>query len=269
MFCKAKNQTVACGGMVMDYAVFGDGVEPLVILPGLSDGLRTVRGRARRLALSYRAYAKRYRVYVFSRRRELPAGATTRDMARDQAAAMRALGIGPARVMGISEGGMVAQYLAIDAPELVSRLVLAVSLCHPNDTLTQTIPRRIALARAGDYHAIVADTVESSASPALRRLCRPLCPLLGRFGAPQDFSRFITHAEACLTHDSRAELSQIACPTLVIGGGSDANVGPGSSRELAAHIPGSALHVYPALGHAAFLEARDFPERVFNFLDQA
>ncbi len=268
MFYGAKNGTVDINGSPMDYARFGRGEETLVILPGLSDGLRTVRGRARRLALSYRAYAKRYRVYVFSRRRDLPEGYTTRDMARDQAQAMRALGIGPANVLGISQGGMIAQYLAIDAPELVRKLVLAVSLCCPNDTLRQTIPRRIEWARAGDYHAIVADTIESSCSPALLRLVLLVCPLLGRFGSPRDFSRFLIHAEACLNHDSRADLPRVACPTLVIGGGSDRNVGPGASEALASLIPGSALHVYPELGHAAFLEAKDFHPRVLAFLQK-
>ena len=57
MFYGAKNGTVDINGSPMDYARFGRGEETLVILPGLSDGLRTVRGRACRLALSYRAYA--------------------------------------------------------------------------------------------------------------------------------------------------------------------------------------------------------------------
>ena len=266
MVDNAKNGEIAVGNSIMDYVAFGAGAEPLIILPGLSDGLRTVRGTARRQARTYRVYAKNYRVYIFSRKRDLPEGYTTRDMARDQAEAMDALGIGPANVLGISQGGMIAQYLAIDRPDLVKRLVLAVSLCHPTGTLKRTMYRRIDWAREKDYHPIVIDTIESSCSLSRRKLYRPFYPFLGRTGAPEDFSRFIIHAEACLSHDSTEDLHRIACPTLVIGGDSDRNVGAGTSEDLAAHIHRSELHIYLGLGHAAFLEAEDFKPRVLEFL---
>ena len=100
------------------------------------------------------------------------------------------------------------------------------------------------------------------------RLYRLAFPVLGRFGKPQSFDRFLVHANACITHDASAELTRITCPTLVIGGDSDTNVGPGTSEELAERIPGRELHIYPGLGHAAFLEARDFKARVIRFLEK-
>ena len=266
MFYNAQNGSVPIAGTEMDYVCFGRGAEPLVILPGLSDGLRTVRGSALPKALANRAYARRYRVYMLSRRNVLPEGFTTRDMAADVAYAMERLGIARANILGISQGGMIAQYLAIDHPERVKKLVLAVSMCRQNATVQKTISQRIVWARAGDYRSIVLDTIRSSSSPARLRLYRIAFPMLGRFGKPQSFDRFIVHAEACLTHDASGELHRIACPTLVIGGDSDQNVGPGTSEELAELIPGSALHIYPGLGHAAFLEARDFKARILEFL---
>ena len=266
MFYSAKNGSIPIAGTEMDYVSFGRGTEPLVILPGLSDGLHTVKGTAAAKALSNRAFAREYRVYILSRRNALPEGFTTRDMAGDAAYAMRQLGIARANVLGISQGGMISQYLAIDHPELVKKLVLAVSLCRPNDTVRTTIPRRIVWAKAGDYRSIVLDTIQTSISPALLKLCRLAFPFLGRTGAPKSFDRFLIHANACVTHDASAELSRIACPTLVIGGDSDRNVGPGTSEELAERIPGSTLHIYPGLGHAAFLEAKDFKTQVLRFL---
>lgn len=266
MFYNAKNGSVPIAGTEMHYVSFGRGTETLVILPGLSDGLRTVKGTAIAKAIANRAYARRYRVHMFSRRNVLPESFTTRDMAADVAHAMRALGISQANVLGISQGGMIAQYLAIDHPELVNKLVLAVSMAGPNDTVRGTISQRIEWAKAGDYRSIVLDTIQTSSSPARLRLYRLAFPVLGRFGKPRSFDRFIVHAYACLSHDARAELNRITCPTFVIGGDSDKNVGPGTSEELAAHIPGSELHIYPGLGHAAFLEAPDFKKRVLEFL---
>ena len=68
MFYNAKNGTVTVGGIPMDYVVFGKGQSPLVILPGLSDGLKTVRGQAVTLAMYYKQFAKLFTIYIFSRK---------------------------------------------------------------------------------------------------------------------------------------------------------------------------------------------------------
>ena len=107
----AKNATLSMNGKTMDYVTFGKGKQPLVIIPGLGDGLQTVKGKAQLFSLSYRLLAKRYKIYVFSRINELRQGYTTRDMAADVAEAMETLNLDTAYVMGISQGGMIAQWL--------------------------------------------------------------------------------------------------------------------------------------------------------------
>ena len=42
----AKNATLSMNGKTMDYVTFGKGKQPLVIIPGLGDGLQTVKGKA-------------------------------------------------------------------------------------------------------------------------------------------------------------------------------------------------------------------------------
>ena len=64
------------------------------------------------LALVYRGFAAAYQVYVFSRINELPENYTTRDMATDIAEAMEVLGLKRVAVLGISQGGMIAQRIA-------------------------------------------------------------------------------------------------------------------------------------------------------------
>ena len=100
-----------------DYICFGTGKRIFIILPGLGDGLKTVKGTALPMSLMYRMFAKDFTVYMFSRKQDLPADHTTRDMARDLKEAMDALGIEKASVLGVSMGGMIAQWLAIDYPE--------------------------------------------------------------------------------------------------------------------------------------------------------
>ena len=126
MFWNAKNGHIDLDDSDMDYISLGKGREVLVMIPGLGDGLTTVKGMAYPLAYTYRMYARDYRVFVFSRKNHLEkyvqTGYSTKDMAKDLAHAMRKLDIMPAKVLGISQGGMIAQYLAIDDPALVDRL---------------------------------------------------------------------------------------------------------------------------------------------------
>lgn len=60
-----KGETLYFNEKSMDYVTFGKGIQTLVIIPGLGDGLRTVRGKAQLFSLSYLLLAKRYKIYVF------------------------------------------------------------------------------------------------------------------------------------------------------------------------------------------------------------
>ncbi|MEE0766395.1 MAG: alpha/beta fold hydrolase, partial [Christensenellales bacterium] len=133
MLYHAKNATLRAGDLSMDYVRFGNGPEPLVVIPGLGDGLKTVKGAALPLAVMYRGMARSpYTVYVLSRRAPMPPGFTTADMGEDVYLAMGLLGIQRADVVGISQGGMIAQHLALRHPEAVKKLVLAVTICRQN-----------------------------------------------------------------------------------------------------------------------------------------
>ena len=66
-----KGKTLYLNKKSMDYVIFGKGKQPLVIIPGLGDGLQTVKGKAQLFSLSYRLLAKHYKIYVFSRINEL------------------------------------------------------------------------------------------------------------------------------------------------------------------------------------------------------
>lgn len=266
MFFGAKEGRVELGATDMDYISFGQGPQTLILLPGLSDGLRTVRGMAVPMALAYRTYAKHFRVFVFSRKNGLEPGASTRDMAQDLSWAMERLGIGRACVMGVSQGGMIAQYLAIDHPDQVERLVLAVTLCRQNETVQEAVGQWIQMAEAGDYRGILTGTAERSYSEAYLRKYRLMYPLLSLMGKPKSFQRFLIQANACLTHDASEELGQIRCPVLVIGGDADRIVGGRSSAELAERIPGSRLVVYRGLSHGAYEETPEFDREVLAFL---
>ena len=266
MFYHAKNGSVRVGNSEMDYISFGNGNKNLIMLPGLGDGLTTVKGMALAFSALYRIYAKEFTVYVFSRKNHLQEGYSTREMAKDQAEAMITLGISKADILGISQGGMIAQYLAIDNPDFVNKLILAVTSAKPNETIQKVIGVWIEMAMQGNYKDLMIDTAEKSYSERYLKKYRRLYPFLGRIGKPKSFKRFLIQAASCIEHDAYSELDKIICPTLVIGGDCDKIVGTASASAIADKISESELFIYKGLGHAAYEEAKDFNERILNFL---
>ena len=263
-----KNGEVMLENGRMDYIRFGSGPETLILLPGLGDGLRTVKGTALPMALMYRKFAKRYTVCAFSRRDGLQPGVSTRDMARDQAKAMDALGIGKAHVLGVSMGGMIAQHLAADFPEKVGKLILAVTAARPNPILTSAVEEWVELAEKNDPAAFMVSNLRRIYSRDYYRKNRWMAPLVGRLTKPKSYQRFFCQAEACLHHDAYDRLPLIDAPTLVVGGEQDLCLGPEASREIAARIRGAQLKMYPQWGHGLYEEAPDFNDTVLDFLMQ-
>ena len=247
-----------------DYIRFGTGKKTLIILPGLGDGLKTVKGTALPMAVMYRMFAKDYTVYAFSRRADIPAGSSTRDMARDLAEVMDALGIAKADVLGVSMGGMIAQHLAIDYPEKVEKLVLAVTCPKPNPILEASVSEWVTQAKRGDHTAFMGSNLERIYSPKYCRQNKWTVPILGKLTKPKSYDRFFVLADACLHHE--AEVARIQVPTFVIGGEQDKALGGEASREMAEAIPNARLHMYPEWGHGLYEEAKDFNDLVLNFL---
>lgn len=261
----AKNGRLKLSTGEMDYIRFGTGPKPLVMIPGVGDGLKTVKGMALPFALMYRALASDFTVYVFSRRVRLSPGMTTREMAEDQNEAMELLGLSGARVVGVSQGGMIAQWLAVRHPDKVGKLVLAVTLSRPNPVVEEAVRVWTEMAERGDYRGIMLDTAERSYSEKRLRRARISAVLIGSAGRPESFSRFLIQARSCLTHDAYAQLDAISCPVLVIGGEKDRIVTGEASEEIARRIPGCELFMYPGLGHGLYEEAPDFLRRVADF----
>lgn len=266
MLWNAENGNIPFPDTDMDYVRFGTGEKILVMLPGLRDGLRTVKGTALPVALMYRMFAKEYTVYGFSRKNRLPEGYTTRDMAWDQKWAMDALGISRADVLGVSMGGMIAQHLAMNYPESVGRLVLAVTASRPNPVLAESVTEWLSLAEQGDFTALMDSNMRRVYSDAYYRRNRLGIPLVAKLTRPRSYDRFFVQARACLAHDTWEDLPQIQGPTLVIGGEQDRTLGGEASREIAARIPNAELYLYAEYGHGLYEEAKDFNSRVFAFL---
>ena len=263
----AKNATLSINGKTVDYVTFGTGNQPLVIIPGLGDGLQTVKGMAMPFSITYRVLAERYKIYVFSRINELRQGYTTRDMAADVAEAMETLNLDTAYVMGISQGGMIAQWLVVDFPERVQRLILTVTTAKPSQLARERIEYWQKLSQSGNFKHLMLDIAQHSYTQKSYQKWRLLYNVMGIFGRIKDKQRIDIQSVSCLKHDSLDFLEKINCPTLIIGAEKDDVLGVDGSLGLHHHIKDSQLTILPECGHALYEQNKDFQKRVLVFLE--
>jgi pimeloyl-ACP methyl ester carboxylesterase len=234
------------------YVRLGSGPENLVILPGLTlDNEPPNRFAAWTYRLGFGRFARGYTVYVINRRRGMPSGYTTEDMAADYAA-MLEQELGPSHLMGFSTGGDIAQYVALDHPGALQSLVLVGSACRLSVGGRATCRRWQELAREGRWRELRADMASVTVSGETnKRLARAFIKVFGRFvlKVPSDLQDFLTTLEADLGHDTTGRLSEISAPTLVIGGNEDPFFSEDLLRETAEKVPGATLRIYEGVGH--------------------
>jgi pimeloyl-ACP methyl ester carboxylesterase len=253
------------------YVRFGSGRENLVILPGITlENEPPNRLAAWTYRLGFGRFARAYTVYVINRRRGMPPGYTTQDMAQDYARVIEGE-LGISHVMGFSTGGSIAQYVALDHPEVVRSLLLIVSACRLSKEGRETCERWQALTRRGRWQELRADmawvTVTSETN---KRLARAFMRFFGRFviGTPRDPSDFLTTLQADLNHDTTGRLNEISAPTLIIGGSEDPFFSESILRETAGKIPDATLHVYDGVGHGVPKERkRRYENDTLAFID--
>jgi pimeloyl-ACP methyl ester carboxylesterase len=253
------------------YVRVGNGSENLVILPGITLENKPPNQIAAWIyRLGFGRFARDYTVYVVNRKRGMPSGYTTQDMARDCARAVEGE-LEPSHLMGFSTGGSIAQYVALDHPEMIRSLILIVSASRLSEEGRQTCEVWQALAREGCWQELRADMAAVTVtSETNKRLARAFMKLFGRIvmGTPEDPSDFLTTLQADLDHDTTGRLKEISIPTLIIGGSEDPFFSESLLRETAEKIPDSTLHVYEEVGHGVPKERkRRYENDALAFLD--
>ncbi len=183
--------------------------------------------------------------------------ATTRAMARDARALLAVLGLPRAHVYGISLGGMVACWLALDAPAAVNRLVLASTpasgRAFRHDALHAVGLLRCFARRPGGVEACLATR---TLSVAFRDRERARLRAIRSCAAEKPTARtaLAIGLAASLLHDVRARASAIEPETLVLAGIRDALLDPAEQLAFARMLPRARFDAIDA-GHDVSAEA--------------
>lgn len=198
------------------------------------------------------------------------------DMGRDAVSFIRALGIAQADLLGFSLGGGVAQMVALQAPGLVRRMILAGTGPRGGggiDEITKITVRAYAKAALtfNDARAFLffPRTAEGkrAAKDYLARLKER------RNGRDRRISVQARRAQLnAIMAAGRArpdDLSAITQPVLVANGDHDLMVPSSHSADMARRIPDSQLKIYPNSGHGGvFQYHHEFVSDVLSFLGE-
>jgi len=240
----------------LSVAVQGEGM-PLLLIRPLGGSLVSWGSFAETLASGARVVAFDARGSGCSS--AAPLATTTRSMAADAVAVLDAFAIACADVFGSSLGGMVASWLAIDAPERVGRLILASTPVRGLDVHPGGWRRGLALARclmqlpraaeaclatqvlSSEFRARHPDEVERIRARAAAR--------------PASHRGLVVHLAAAALHDVGPRLRDLGAATLVVAGDRDALLPAREQERLAASLPRARFAVVPDAGHDVTAEA--------------
>ena len=250
----------------LPYACFGNGTRNLVVFDGLDFRHKPPSGITLRMSTGYlRGLTNDYGIYFVSRRPGLPPGYSLKDMSDDYAVMIKNELGGAVDIIGVSTGGAIAQYFAIDHPDLVRRLVLAMTGCRQTDQGKELLRKVADLARKRKRRAAYSLLGTAIIRKGIaRHVFKWFMWLLGPLYIPADPSDGIVEIEADDRYNLSDRLDKIKADTLVIGGEEDFFY---AIRETAGKIPDARLVLYPNLGHnAMFARSRQFGEEIRTFL---
>jgi pimeloyl-ACP methyl ester carboxylesterase len=198
---------------------------------------------------------------------------TVAEMTRQCVAFCRALGLKQIHVVGFSLGGMIAQQLALDHPQLVGRLILLGTGPRGGEDMTFTelspeeqadpvafllaaffSPSEASQAAGHEYLKRIESRKNDHDLPVSRDSAIAQLAAIREWGAIPATERYAT-------------LKSITHPTLIVHGNKDIVVTPINAFILAEHLPNAQLIMYPDANHAAYSQfAENFLVNARQFL---
>jgi pimeloyl-ACP methyl ester carboxylesterase len=180
------------------------------------------------------------------------------DMAKDSAELLKALGIKSAHIVGASMGGMIAQLVAINHPDVTKSLISIMSTTARRD-LPPAKPEAMAALMAQPASDSREDRIKTGLV-VLKALGSPGYPateeeLLAAASssvdrAPYDPAGVARQLGAIVAAQPRNDrLKNVHGPSLVLHGAEDPIIPVAAGKDTAASIPGAQLVIVPGMAH--------------------
>jgi 3-oxoadipate enol-lactonase len=186
-------------------------------------------------------------------------------LGRDALALLDALNVERTHVCGLSLGGMVGQWLGINAPARVDRLTLCNTAAFMGGD-PAVWAQRIAAVEAGGMAAVVPGVVDRWLTKPFQERQPAATAEVRDMLLAADPRGYAATAAAVRDMDLRAGLSRITAPTLVVAGRHDVATPPEAAQAIADAIPGARLTLLDS-AHLSNIEAAEaFTAAVMEFL---
>jgi len=183
---------------------------------------------------------------------------TTASMAADALGLLDTLELDSAHVLGISMGGMIAQELALAAPDRVRSLALGCTSCGGTQSRTtdESVIRALTAAVLSRDHERMLRTgfgfvvsARFAADPA-----NYAAFVVAARHHPADIPLLMAQQAAVVSHDAYARLRGLRAATVVVHGTADQLLAPINGDLVASLIPGARLELLEGVGHLFFWE---------------
>lgn len=258
----------------MEFQTWGGGPRTLLFIQGgpgsgLSEGIMAKMSRR-----WFGPFVEAgYQVWVVTRRRNMPPGHTIADMADDYAGVISAEFDGRVDlVVGLSYGGMIAQYLAAHHAESMGRVAIVVAAAEVSDWGKEVDSRLAAALAAGDTVGVGMAFAEYLIPGERGRWIRRLAgPWIGRSllsGKNYPRTDLLVETEAEISFNSRPVLPGIRVPVVLLCGDRDRFFPPDVVDETVRLIPGATLVRYEGQGHMKVASSGRVAHEILGFVDR-
>jgi 3-oxoadipate enol-lactonase len=229
-----------------------DGAPVLLLAGSLGTTLTMWEPQVPRLAATHRVIRFDHRGHGGS---PVPNGPySIEDLGGDVLAMIDRLGLERVSYCGLSIGGMVGQWLGINAPDRIETLVLICTAAHL-PAAASLYGERAAAVRAAGTPAVVADAVVARwFTPAYAEAHPDVASSYRTMIAGIDPEGYAGCCEAIAAMDLRDGLSAIQAPTLVIAGAQDPAIPSEHGQAIARAITGASFTVLDPGAHLLSVE---------------
>ena len=269
----APTRTIDAGGVTFAYRQLGPDTDvPVIFLTHLAAvldnwDLRVVDGIA----------AERPVITFDNRGVGASSGSTPttiEEMAKDAVTFIRALGFDQVDLFGFSMGGMIAQVIALEEPQLVRKMIIAGTGPAGGEGIDKvTRISYLDTARGLITRHDPKQYLFFTRTPNGRRAGKEFLARLKERTEDRDKAISVSSFRAQLKAIHRwgqqtpTDLASIRQPVLVINGESDKMVPTKNTIDLDRRLPNSQLVVYPDAGHGGVFQFHeDFVKRTLEFL---
>ena len=176
-------------------------------------------------------------------------------------------GIERAAVLGISLGGMVAQAIAVAAPERITRLILAHTSAQTTAPARAIWQQRLAAVAQAGMESQIDGTIGRWFTEPFRASSPMTMAWVASMIRATSVKGFESAVHAIQGLDLLSSLSQVRAPTLVLAGALDQATTVAQAQVIASAIAGAQLEVLPGVAHVSNVQQPTvFSECVGAFL---